>query len=1014
MIVVQKQLSEANLQNRISFQPNSHAFQIPRAVRFEIARPHLIEFIERESESKLIALVAPAGYGKTTILAQYARATSYQVMWLTLGSEAADITFLAKNVQVALHNSQNLKIINNPEIYESIASITDKIQRILGNADKSIRLIFDHVEHLSPESGAWLEHLIRQMPEGHQVIISGYEFSLPRLANMISRGEASVIELKQLTFTLDETAAYLEARGFDGSVEQAYKALEGWPAGVGLIAANLVTQALPDDLISEVFKAIPERIRQTLPEACILDIWQEETATQAALELPADWLDVVRRSGLPITPLGHRAYRPHSVLQNFLHKLLANRPERYSFLLSWAATQAESRGDVLTALNNYRAAGLLAEALRVAEKLVTFYEDRLELTMSYRILEKFDLKDLPVHLAASYGFALGEIGRLEQADRLLTRLHLENPDHPHVCFCLAVFRGIQGFNQEVLTLAEQGLAQNPSEPWLGRLLRLKATKLSWFGQTQLALEIIKEAIHTTEEQNDMINLGKNSLVYADMCYRNNDFKNAKISVEKSVQIFEFLQIPMQANLAYQMLGSIFFKQEKLEKAFENVAKAESILSKEDYSFDFAQRSRLYDLKGDIHFWAHQYIESLSCYQKALLNAQELGDFFIQATIQFQIFDVLQKLQRFDEAHLELQKANRIPLQQNGGVEPIARFFNGLYEFTQAHYDEAKLLFMGYFSSNISGLRRLRAQLYLSEIARIQGDLEFTHFQKILEYAQEFSIADALHLDQQELAGLYTEFHQRGWQIEGLQVANDNQKLEVCHFGTQFKLEILSFGKGIAKINGLNVKFPFAKTIEILVWLALNGPASREFVVDAVWDGSRDQKDAEYARVSLRKLRMALIDVVGDVFNPLPYKDGQYKLASEFVLTLDCKTLESLSLSQDIDELKLALELIRQPFLQGITSEWVEEYRTKLNETALLVSLNLGALLKSQPLESIKVYRRALEIDPLCEDAHLALIKAFESTGDFVAAKRSYQKYAQMLSEEMGLEPNRELQQSYGR
>jgi LuxR family transcriptional regulator, maltose regulon positive regulatory protein len=992
--------------NQTDFQPPAHTFQIPKAVRSEIARPNLIELLERDSDVKVIALVAPAGYGKTTVLAQYARATSLVVAWLTLEADAIDALHVAKGIAFALRRALSSEDAEPPQ---TLNAIKDEILDLLGNANKNVRIILDHAEHLGVESSTWLERLVNQLPEGHRIITSGYEFSLPGLARLIARGEADIIELKQLAFTVVESTSYLEARGFSGDTEQTHNALEGWPAGIGLISANLVSQIDSDDLIGEVFNALPEMLRSCLPEAAALEIWDETAANSYRIKLPEHWLEAVRKSGLPMTPLGNHQYRPHSVLRKILLKELAKRPERFAILLRQAAVEAEMRGDVVRAISDYRVSGSLPDALRLAQQMVTMYEERFELSMSRQVLEQFKVEQLSVELTASLGWAWAEGGDLEQAEGLLVPLHVLHPDHPWVCYCLSTVRVIQSQIHELIVLVDHGLSLNPIEPWRGRLLRMKGSILLSLEQLEEARRITSLGIDEMERAADLVNLAKNLALFADICLSNDSLDEAEPPLIRAIEIFEYFDIPIRATIAYRQLASVFFKQGKWNESFAAIEKAEAILSREVNKKALSQKMYLYDFKGDLFFYTQTYSSALDSYNKSLRAARSLGHGYCEAMALFQIYDAHVNNNELQQAHEALEAANRIPHKQGPQVEPAHLFFNGLASFRNGMFAQANELFNRYLKFASTPLRKFRTRLYLAEIARIQGMLTKDMFETILANAQGIVLENIIRVDQRELASLYREFSQQGWYLGG------NQAIENLAIGTNFTdkkaiLEIQTFGKGSAKVNGVSIKFPFSKTIEILIWLAMNGPASREFVVDAVWDGSREQKDAEYARVSLRKLRVALSEINNDGFNPLPYFEGQYRLSSEFQIRLDCTRFESLALSQNTNDLKEALALMTQPFLYGVNSEWVEAYRTKLNEQALLTALKLGKLIAvTEPRQKIAAYRRAIEIDPLCEDAHIALIETHQKAGEDLAAKIAYRNYAQMLMDEFGFEPDPDIQ-----
>jgi LuxR family maltose regulon positive regulatory protein len=66
--------------------------QIPPAPQHTVRRTRLFEALERGiPHYKFLLLTAPAGYGKTTLLAHWAHASCYPIAWLSLGEEDSDL-----------------------------------------------------------------------------------------------------------------------------------------------------------------------------------------------------------------------------------------------------------------------------------------------------------------------------------------------------------------------------------------------------------------------------------------------------------------------------------------------------------------------------------------------------------------------------------------------------------------------------------------------------------------------------------------------------------------------------------------------------------------------------------------------------------------------------------------------------------------------------------------------------------------------------------------------------------
>ncbi|MFZ2097880.1 MAG: hypothetical protein WAV05_14705, partial [Anaerolineales bacterium] len=73
----------------------STKFLLPRAGRGYLPRPHLIQWLDGHVEQRLVLLSAPAGYGKTSLLAEYLAKVEIPVAWYQLDPSDSDpITFL--------------------------------------------------------------------------------------------------------------------------------------------------------------------------------------------------------------------------------------------------------------------------------------------------------------------------------------------------------------------------------------------------------------------------------------------------------------------------------------------------------------------------------------------------------------------------------------------------------------------------------------------------------------------------------------------------------------------------------------------------------------------------------------------------------------------------------------------------------------------------------------------------------------------------------------------------------
>nr|WP_281416398.1 BTAD domain-containing putative transcriptional regulator [Deinococcus aestuarii] len=223
--------------------------------------------------------------------------------------------------------------------------------------------------------------------------------------------------------------------------------------------------------------------------------------------------------------------------------------------------------------------------------------------------------------------------------------------------------------------------------------------------------------------------------------------------------------------------------------------------------------------------------------------------------------------------------------------------------------------------------------------------------------------------------------------------------------TTLPLHIQSLGAVRVTLTGTPLHLPLSKSAEVLVWLALNGEATRDRIVDALWGGSDERRHVEYFKVAVRHLRLALAAHPAVTFNPLPFEAGVYRLSERFTLDLDAGLARRALVSLAPQDLRRAVEAYSGAFLPAVEAEWAEPVRADVLEATVAAATTLGSQLeRTAPGEAVAWYERAIELDPLHEDGHVRLVRLHTSLGHEVAARHASGRYRRMLREEWGREP----------
>jgi DNA-binding SARP family transcriptional activator len=112
----------------------------------------------------------------------------------------------------------------------------------------------------------------------------------------------------------------------------------------------------------------------------------------------------------------------------------------------------------------------------------------------------------------------------------------------------------------------------------------------------------------------------------------------------------------------------------------------------------------------------------------------------------------------------------------------------------------------------------------------------------------------------------------------------------------------------------------------------------------------------------------------------------------------------------------AIEAYQGPFLPDFTSNWVIDRRgeLELRYLDLLAEFSEEALVQDDPQRAMESLREALRIDPFRDDLNRQFLEALGVLGRRTEIIRHYHKYADLLAEELELEPSDEIRTLYHR
>ena len=332
----------------------------PRTVR----RSLLIERLARGDPRPVVRVVAPAGYGKTTLLAQWAERSDKAFAWVSLDERDNDPRVLLTYVAEALNAVEPIGQRVFDALASSGSSVPDAIVPALGFGFSSMTspvvLVLDNVHVLyDPNCLVALSVLADHVPAGSRLVLAGRDALPLRIARLRAGSRILEIGPRDLALTHEEASSLLHNAGVSVSeddVAELHWQAEGWPAGLYLAALRLkeggqvATEADAfrgdDRLVSEYMESeflapISRQQRVFLTRTAVLERLCGPLC-EAVLDQPgaAATLADLARSNALLVPLDSQAewYRYHHLFRDMLLAELRRRePELIPVLRRRAA-----------------------------------------------------------------------------------------------------------------------------------------------------------------------------------------------------------------------------------------------------------------------------------------------------------------------------------------------------------------------------------------------------------------------------------------------------------------------------------------------------------------------------------------------------------------------------------------------------------------------------------------------------------------------------------------------------
>jgi LuxR family maltose regulon positive regulatory protein len=210
-----------------------------------IDRPLLVERLI-ESDAPLVVICAPAGYGKTTLVTQWAAADERPFAWLKPSHDDNDPEVLVDRLTRALFTAgvlDNMRLQPFAALARRSVGITRADLAVIVAVSAPVVIVLDDAEELAnPVALAVLEWLVDELPMGSALALAGRVRPALGLGRLRAEDRVLEIGLPDLTLEVRDGARLVETAGLRLSAKSTavlVERAEGWPAGLALAARSL-------------------------------------------------------------------------------------------------------------------------------------------------------------------------------------------------------------------------------------------------------------------------------------------------------------------------------------------------------------------------------------------------------------------------------------------------------------------------------------------------------------------------------------------------------------------------------------------------------------------------------------------------------------------------------------------------------------------------------------------------------------------------------------------------------
>ncbi len=503
--------------------------QLPGLVAGLVSRSSLLARF-RDADASLVTVTAPAGYGKTTLLAQWAATDGRRFAWVSLDDLDDDPLTLTTSILRGLEAAGlvDQDVADDAARADFVTTLRPRLRRTMAQLPEPTVLVLDDVHLLGGAMTAdVLLTLVKSVPDGSQIVLSGRSAPPIPLGSLRAGRRLFEAGAGDLAFGDAEAAELLRRAGLSlpaGQMQALIDHTEGWAGGLFLAALALRSQPDPGQAVEafggshrvfaeffgdELLTGLPADTRQFLEQTSVLErlsgpLCDAITGRRDSARL----LERLHQAGnLFVVPLDdeRRWYRYHHMFRDLLQaELRLTSPEAEPEVRRRASAWLEADGDLDGAVDQAVKAGDADRVgLLLLPQLIDLAADNANARVG-RWLAAFDDEQIaasaPLALAAAWHMLAipdppGVERWLDAAETALAARGSDAPEQARLALLVGrAMLGAGGTRQVIADCESVRAAGSLGNPWWGFASAACSAALIFCGEIDRAAEMLEDVV----------------------------------------------------------------------------------------------------------------------------------------------------------------------------------------------------------------------------------------------------------------------------------------------------------------------------------------------------------------------------------------------------------------------------------------------------------------------------------------------------------------------------------------